>query len=147
MYSIFLLPKESTENMIAYRQLYIKDYKRSSWFIEMKKIIWKYYLTDIFKLLDIPYTNMQWKQIVYEKAHKYWKEQAIRISELYKNIGYLNRYENKPGKQHPLICIPISSVRDANRISVKLKLVSGTYVFQANPANFNQNKVDATCLL
>ena len=29
MYSIFLLPKESTENMIAYRQLYIKDYKSS----------------------------------------------------------------------------------------------------------------------
>ena len=38
-------------------------------------------------------------------------------------------------------------IRDANRISVKLKLVSGTYVFQANRANFNQNKVDATCLL
>ena len=34
MYSIFLLPKESTENMIAYRQLYIKNYKSSSWFRE-----------------------------------------------------------------------------------------------------------------
>jgi hypothetical protein len=41
----------------------------------------------------------------------------------------------------------ISSVRDANRIPVKLKLVIGTYIFQANRANFNQNKVDATCLL
>ena len=41
----------------------------------------------------------------------------------------------------------ISSVRDANRIAVKLKLVSGTYIFQANRANFNQNEVDATCLL
>jgi hypothetical protein len=28
-----------------------------------------------------------------------------------------------------------------------LKLVSGTYAFQANRANSNQNKVDATCLL
>ena len=30
---------------------------------------------------------------------------------------------------------------------MKLKLVSGTYVFQPNRANFNQNKVDATRLL
>ena len=97
--------------------------------------------------MDRPYTKMQWKQIVYEEVHKYWKEHIIRISELYKHLGYLNINEYKPGKQHPLICIPISSVRDANRIPVKLKLVSGTYVFQANRANFNQNKVDATCLL
>ena len=52
MYSIFLLPKESTENMIAHRQLYVKDYKSSNWFIEMKKIIWKYNLPDIYNLLD-----------------------------------------------------------------------------------------------
>jgi len=77
--------------MIAYRQLYIKDCKSSSWFIEMKKIIWKYNLPDIYKLLDRSYTKMQWKQIiVYEKVHKYWKEQTIRISELYKHLGYLN---------------------------------------------------------
>ena len=52
MYSIFLLPKESTENMIAHRQLYVKDYKSSNWLIEMKKIIWKYNLPDIYNLLD-----------------------------------------------------------------------------------------------
>ena len=54
MYSIFLLPKESTENMIAQRQLYryVKDYKSSNWLIEMKKIIWKYNLPDIYNLLD-----------------------------------------------------------------------------------------------
>ena len=57
--SIFLLPKKSTENMIAHRQLYVKDYKSSSWFIEMKKIIWKYNLPDIYNLLDRPYTKMQ----------------------------------------------------------------------------------------
>ena len=113
----------------------------------MKKIMWKCNLPDIYKLLDRPYTEMQWKQIVYEKVHKYWKEQTIRILPLYKHLGYLNIYECKPGKQHPLICIPLSSVRDANRIPVKLKLVSGTYVFQANRANLNQNKVDAICLL
>ena len=59
MHIIFLLPKESTENMIAHRQFYINDYKSSSWCIEMKKIIWKYNLKDIYKLLDKPYTTMQ----------------------------------------------------------------------------------------
>lgn len=102
MYSICLLPKESTENRIAHRQLYIKDYKISSWYIEMKKIIWKYNLPDIYKLLDRPYTKMQWKRIVYEKVHKYWTEQAIGT---YKHLGYLNIYEYKPRKQHPLTCL------------------------------------------
>ena len=88
--------------------------------------------------MDRPYTKMQWKQIVYEEVHKYWKEHIIRISELYKHLAYLNINEYKPGKQHPLICISISSVRDANRITMKLKLVSGTYVFQANRANFTE---------
>ena len=63
---------------------------------EMKKIIWKYNLPDIYNLLDRPDTKMQWKQIVYEKVHK--KEHNIRISELYKHLGYLNINEYKPGK-------------------------------------------------
>jgi hypothetical protein len=40
----------------------------------------------------------------------------------------------KPGKQHPLIYIKTVSTRDANRIPIKLKVVSGQYILQANRA-------------
>jgi hypothetical protein len=47
----------------------------------------------------------------------------------YKSIDFLNTEIYKPGKQHPLIYIKTVSTRDANRIPIKLKVVSGQYIF------------------
>ena len=41
----------------------------------------------------------------------------------------------------------IQSTRDVNRIPIKLKLVSGSYIFQNDRAKFNQNDVNPACLL
>jgi hypothetical protein len=41
-----------------------------------------------------------------------------------------------------LIYIETVSTRDANRIPIKLKVVSGQYILQANRTRFNQNQVD-----
>ena len=38
-------------------------------------------------------------------------------------------------------------IRDVNRIAVKSKLLTGTYVLQTNRVKFNQNEVDPTCQL
>ncbi|CAG2222940.1 unnamed protein product [Mytilus edulis] len=146
-YSICLLSEESTEKQIARRQLAVKDQDSHSWFIEVKKIIWKYALPEIYLLLDTPYTKIQWKNLMYSYINKYWKEYYTDISKLYRNISYLNVDEYHPGKQHPLIYIKTSSSRDINRLPVKLKLVSGTYILQENRSRFNQNNVEATCLL
>ena len=51
----------------------------------------------------------------------------IEKSKLYKSIDFLNTEIYKPGKQHPLIYIKTVSTRDANRIPIKLKVVSGQY--------------------
>jgi hypothetical protein len=47
----------------------------------------------------------------------------------------------------PLLQIQISSSREADRIAIKLKVMSGTYVLQSNRANtmINKYKVDPTC--
>ena len=71
----------------------------------------------------------------------------IETSKLYKSIDFLNTEIYKPGKQHPLIYIKTVSTRDANRIPIKLKVVSGQYILQANRARFNQNQVDTICQL
>ena len=39
------------------------------------------------------------------------------------------------------------SAMDTDRITIKLKLVSGSYIFQSNRFKFNQSQIDATCLL
>ncbi|CAC5363684.1 unnamed protein product [Mytilus coruscus] len=143
-YSICLLSEESTEKQIARRQFAVKDQNSHSWFIEVKKI--KYDLPEIYLLLDTPYTKNQWKNLMYNNINKYWKNYYTDISKIYRNISYLNVEEYHPGKQHPLIYIQTSSSRDINRLPIKLKLVSGTYILQENISKFNQNNVIATCL-
>jgi hypothetical protein len=49
------------------------------------------------------------------------------MSIINKSIDFLNTEIYKPGKQHPLIYIKTVSTRDANRIPIKLKVVSGQY--------------------
>jgi hypothetical protein len=71
----------------------------------------------------------------------------IETSKLYKSIDFLNTEIYKPGKQHPLIYIKTVSTRDANRIPIKLKVVGGQYILQANRARFNQNQEDTICQL
>ena len=69
------------------------------------------------------------------------------MSIINKSIDFLNTEIYKPGKQHPLIYIKTVSTRDANRIPIQLKVVSGQYILQANSARFNQNQVDTICQL
>ena len=80
------------------------------------------------------------------KKH-YWKNHLTSLSEYYKYLKYLNVEAFKPGKQHLLIFLPTMSARDTDRIPIKLKLVSGSYIFQSNRSKFNQSQIDATCLL
>jgi hypothetical protein len=47
-------------------------------------------------------------------------------------LSFLNVEAFKPGKQHLLIFLPTMSARDTDRIPIKLKLVSGSYIFQSN---------------
>ena len=147
MYNIVLLPEDSTEKKIVRRQLAVKDRKSNSWFTEVKSLLWKYDLPEIYRLLESPYTKYQWKKLLYEQVNVYWKNYMIEMSKLYKSIDFLNTEIYKAGKQHPLIYIKTVSTRDANRIPITLKFVSGQYILQANRARFTQNQVDTRCQL
>ena len=147
MYSICLLPDNSTEKQIAQRQLMVKDNNSNSWLIAVKKIIWKYDLPNIYLLLEKPYSKYQWKKLVYQEVHKFWKHHIVETSKLYKNLDFLNIEIYTPGKQHPLIYISTSSLKDFTRIPIKLKLVSGAYIFQLNRSKFKNNQCDPVCQL
>ena len=61
--------------------------------------------SEIYRLLESPYTKYQWKKLLYEQVNSYWKNYIIEMSKLYKSIHFLNTEIYKPGKQHPLIYI------------------------------------------
>jgi hypothetical protein len=60
---------DSTEEKIARRQLAFKDINSNSWFTEAKSLLWKYDLSEIYWLLESPYTKYQWKKLLYEQVN------------------------------------------------------------------------------
>jgi hypothetical protein len=55
--------------------------------------------------------------------------------------------EYTPGKVHPNITTKGNSMREINRLPIKLKLLTSTYILQSNRAAFNQNTVNPVCQL
>ena len=84
MYNIFLLPEDSTEKKIARRKLR----KSNNWFTEVKSLLWKYDLPEIYRLFESPYTKYQWKKLLCEQVNSYWKNYMIETSKLYKQIEF-----------------------------------------------------------
>ena len=52
-----------------------------------------------------------------------------------------------PGKVHQNITTQGNSMREINRLPVKMKLLTSTYILQSTRAAFNQNEVNPTCQL
>ena len=79
---------------------------------------------------------------MFEKVSENVKQQILNIAGLYKSLKYI-----KSDKVHPCIRIPLSSLREVTRYSVKVKLLSVAYILQSTRAAFNQNEINPTCLL
>ena len=145
--SVCLQSELSVEKRLARRQLAVKPLSSHSWFIAVKQILWKYDLPSAEDLLDNPVERESWKTKVRNVIHSHWHAEIIQDCTNSITLRYLNTSFLKPGKAHPLVQQEPRSSRDANRSSIKLKLMTGTYVFQSNRAKYNKFKVDETCLL
>lgn len=144
--NISRLSKISIEHQLAVRQLSVKSFSSHSWFIAVKEIFMKYNLPDPLNLLENPPTKFQWKKTVNEYVNTHWEKQVRESAVLYSSLRFLNVSEFSCGKRHPLLR-SLGNIREVPRISIKLKLVTGTYIFQTNRATFNQNQVNPVCLL
>lgn len=143
--SICLQNDDATEKLIAVRQLTIKTLKSKSWFVEVKKIFWRYDLGDVHEHLRTPPSKQQWKGRVNKVVDNYWTDRIVAMIPYHKSLIYLNTRNIRLGNPHPLLKISNSTARTLHRIPVQMKLVTGTYILQSTRASFNQNQVDPTC--
>ena len=67
-------PANSIEKQLAVRQTTVKSMKSNSWFVEVKKILWKYDLGSIDELISNPSSKQQWKHRVNRVVNEHWKE-------------------------------------------------------------------------
>jgi len=142
--NICLQDDEQTEKNLARRQLTMKDPNSASWFSDVRKIFWKYDLTTPETILDNPYSKQEWKTIVFKAVSSITKERITSLARLYKSLQHMNVVYT-PGRIHPNIDTRNNSVREINRLSIKMKLLTGAYILQSNRVSFNQNEVDPTC--
>ena len=137
----------SVEKQIAWRQSSVKTLKSHSWFIAVKKLLWKYDLKDITYYLENPIPKLEWKRNVTSVVNKYWQEEIVSPVPFYEKLCFINCDLYTPGKIHPILQFDTQSVKDNTRLPSKLKFLCGSYVLQTNRQKFNKAEIDPTCML
>ncbi|CAC5371818.1 unnamed protein product [Mytilus coruscus] len=134
--------EENLEKKIARRQLIAKNEDSKSWFIAIKRVLFKYNLQSPILLLNDPPTKHLWKKSVRIAIDRYWKNVLIQKSCTYKSLKYLGTSNFSPGNCHTLLSIGNTSdpTREAVRISVKLKVITDTYILQSHRSRYNLNE-------
>ena len=138
--------KNTTEWRVAERQLQIKSSRSHSWFTDIQKICCKYQINNVYRYLHSPLTKSQWKSKIEKTVKNYWIDTVNSNASSYKSLKYVNRID-KFGKVHRLLKTVSASSRDISRIPVRIKIATGTYIFQTKRAVFNKYAVDPACKL
>ena len=142
-----LRSEESIELELAYRQLAIKTDKSKSWFIHVKQLLTKYGLPSPYELLISPPEKSQWKSTVSAAINSYCNEESRLEAGTKSSLCYLNTEDFAIGAVHPVWGTLHGSCRKVEMAAVKARLLTGTYILQANRAKFNQFDVDPTCTI
>ena len=114
---------------LAIRQITVKSMKSKSWFIDIKKLFWKYELGDIEEYLKSPLPKLKWKTKVNHSQNKYLTDAIVNQATLYGSLNYLNVKKYQPSKIHPLLKIEPNSVRhpkDIHKVKVTLWCICST---------------------
>jgi hypothetical protein len=94
--------ENSIEKKLARRQLIVQSMNSSIWFIEVKKLFWKYELGDSNHNLGHPLKQSVWKKTVFKTVSSQFIVKVIGIAKLHKTLQFMN-IEYTPGKVHPNI--------------------------------------------
>ena len=107
----------------------------------------KYDLEDPIILLENPVKKEEWKRTINKAINFKWKTQLLETKKLYKNLQYLNVGNPYYKGIHNLLRINCTSARDVDRIPLKLKLITETYLLQTSKAAIKKIGNDSICLI
>ena len=82
---------DSSEKRLARRQLAVKSFESSSWFVAVRKLFIKYDLPDCWDVVDEPQSKTKWMSEVYKQVNDYWVDFCeIQSSDVYScgNVRY-----------------------------------------------------------
>ncbi len=144
--SIARHPK-SAEWELANRQLIMQDYDAEEWFAYIRRLCSKYNLPSPASLLENPPSKPKWKSMYDRQLKQYWTSHVISHAAFLQKARYLNPQVYNIGNPHPAIRFAPCHVKDIQKCTIKLQLITGSYILQAQRARFNQFDVKPECLL
>ena len=120
----------------------MKSSDESFWCNEVKRILKQYDLPSAYELFVNTPSKEKWKALLNSKMNSYLE--AVWEQEIYskKYLKYLNPHSVTVGKLHVCWSSVRHNVRDNRRAELKVKVLTGAYILQANRSCFNQYAVD-----
>ena len=104
-----------------------------------------YCLPSVFELFNAPPSKAKWKDLLNKSVNSVIVDKWRNEIEKKSSLKYVNPEVIKVNKCHPIWSNIRNSVNDSRRAQLKCKLLTGTYILQANRAVYNQYQVDPAC--
>jgi exonuclease III len=132
---------------LARRQLATQTNPCNSWFGYVASIAKSYDLyTSIHSALEIKFSKEEWSGLIKKAITDTWFHRLKRDAIQRTSLRYLDINLLIQGEAHPL-WPETAHTYGIQSAGYRAKMVTGTYILQANRARFNQFTVDPTCTL
>ena len=138
--------QDNLERQIVYRQASVKSVDSNSWVVRIRQLLLKYRLPSIFELLDQTLSKVAWKKLIDNSVNTYWKESIEKHILLYPSLNLITK-SYIPGINHHLINLTSNSIREIDRIIVRLRIATGCYILSNKSACIKKIVPSAKCQL
>ena len=133
---------------VAMRQMSLPHQKRGSWFQYIKEKASMYGIAEtLLGSLINPWKPEEWKRFVRETVYAFWFDRLLLGALQKSTLSHMDLSLMRRGIPHHIWPTRGCSSRQRVAASFRAKMLSGSYILQANRARFNQFEVKTTCPL
>ena len=144
--SIIFSSNERLKNVMN-RQLAMKSYKSSSWFVCVVKTLRRYGLPSVLELLNCDDTKAVIKKKMKKAVNEYWTAKLREECREKKTLQFINIDSLSTWASHPVWRTVKHNQHDVERAHVKARLLTDTYTLGVHRAKFDRNPEQAMCKL
>lgn len=94
----------------------------------------KYSLPSAYDILHDPPSQFSWRSTVTRAVSAFWNDKLRHEASEKPSLRFLNTSSFSIGKTHPVWDTLSSNPREVTKATVKARILTGTYVLQANRA-------------
>ena len=128
---------ESIEHRIGKRQVVLRGQNDKSWFSQAKRLLAHYELPSIHDLFNQSPPKRKWTSTVQAAIRDYWTNRLIKEKATYPSLKYIGLTPFLNKTPHHIWTTVESNLFDNKRATIKVKLLTGTYLLMKNRAKFS----------